>query len=234
MSQPQFPPLFSSLDWTGKGDPFSEACAQAAQGCDAGLVAFDLASDRLRAAVVFAPEVPLKDAIVMLPVCGVGFQNAFGALAPPEVGVHLEWAGSIRVNGGRCGKLTVAASDVDPATIPDWLVVGLEVQLWPANDETGHTPDETALYAEGCSDVDAVELLEAWMRHTLVGINSWADTGVAAAHREWIGIAHGVGKEILVCGKSGIFLGVDERLGLLLQQGDKTTLVPLTDLLRDR
>ncbi|HBN32318.1 MAG TPA: hypothetical protein DD416_14120, partial [Rhodobacteraceae bacterium] len=54
------------------------------------------------------------------------------------------------------------------------------------------------------------------------------------AHREWIGIAHGVGKEILVCGKSGIFLGVDERLGLLLQQGDKTTLVPLTDLLRDR
>ena len=58
-------------------------------GCDAGLVVHNISPDTLRAAIVFAPEVTLEEAIVMLPTCGIGFQNALGALAPPAVAVHL-------------------------------------------------------------------------------------------------------------------------------------------------
>lgn len=226
MTPPQFPPLFTGQDATGR-DPFALACATADQGCDAGLVIYDLAADILRAAIVFAPDVPLATAAAMLPLCGVGFQNALGALGPPEVGVHLGWDGTIYVNGGRCGALRMAAPG-QPDQEPDWLVIDLTLALWPASDDTGLTPDDTALYAEGCAEVDAVALLEAWVRHTLVGINAWSDSGTAQVHREWSGLAHGLEGEINVAGQTGTFAGLDENLGVLLKVGAKTVLIPLT------
>jgi biotin-(acetyl-CoA carboxylase) ligase len=229
MSAPSFPPLFTGQDAAG-GDPFALACATAEAGCDAGLVIYDLAPDRLRAAIVFAPDVPLAKAAVMLPICGVGFQNALGTLAPPEVSVHLGWEGTIYVNGGRCGALQMAAPG-QPQDEPDWLVIALELALWPPSEDTGLTPDETALYAEGCAEVDAITLVESWVRHTLVGINTWADTGTATLHREWSGLAHGLEGNITVKGQTGTYTGLDEDLGLLLKIADKIELVPLTQTL---
>ena len=232
MTQPSFPPLFSGLD-AGGADPFALACAQAKDVCDAGLVTYDLAHDRLRAAIVFAPEVPLRDAACMLPLCGVGFQNALGALAPPEVAVHLGWSGWIYLNGGHCGDLKIAASDHDPNTVPAWLVVGLSLELWPPSEETGLTPDTTALYAEGCGEVDPITLLEAWVRHTLVEINAWADDGPARLHRNWLGVAHGRDTDMTVSEHHGTFIGIDENLGLLLKTADGSRLIPLTTLLTE-
>lgn len=225
--EPHFPPLFSGRDAGGR-DPFALACAQADDGCEAGLVVYDLAPDTLRAAIVFAPEVPLSEAATMLPICGVGLQNALGALAPPEVAVHLGWEGGIFVNGGRCGSLQMAASgEVDAE--PDWLVIGLTLSLWPSQEDTGLTPDETALYAEGCAEVDPVTLVEAWVRHTLVGINSWSDEGTAKLHREWSGLAHGLDGDVTIAGQTGSYIGLDENLGLLLKVDGETVLIPLTD-----
>ncbi len=231
MTTPTFPPLFSGLAVEGPTDPFDKACAEAARGCDAGLVVYNLGASTLRAALVFAPDVPLEDAMAMLPLCGVGFQNALGALAPPEVAVHLEWHGGIRVNGASCGRLRASASSDTPQAEPAWLVIGLELPLWPENDDTGHTPDQTALYAEGCADVNAVELLEAWVRHTLVGINTWTDTGAAALHKDWRGLAYGIGEDTAQSGISGTFVGIDERFGMLLRDSETTHLIPLTDVL---
>lgn len=227
MIDPQFPPLFIGQDADG-GDPFAMAIEAADVGCDAGLVIYDLAADLLRAAIVFAPDVALKDAAAILPICGVGFQNAIGALGPPEVSVHLGWDGTIYVNGGRCGALRMAASGT-PDLEPDWLVVELTLALWPASDETGLTPDQTALYAEGCAEIDAVTLLESWVRHTLVGINSWSDGGMAQLHREWSGLAHGLEGEVTLAGQTGTYIGLDEAFGVLLKVADKTVLIPLTD-----
>ena len=227
-----FPPLM----W-GEAAPasaFDHACLRATQGCDAGLIAHHLGANTLEAALVFAPEVPLADALAMLPLCAVGFQNALGALAPPEVAVHFEWSGGIRINGALCGGFRVVASDDDPATVPDWLVVGFTLPLWPA-DETagGDTPDQTTLYAEGCVDVQAPALLEAFARHTLNWIGRWEDEGVKPLHDEWRGLAHGVGEETSQSGQSGAFLGVDEKFGMLLRNDETTHLIPLTSLLED-
>lgn len=229
MSKPQFPPLFSGQDAAGS-DPFALAIAAADEGCDAGLVIYDLTTARLRAAIVFAPEVTLAQAAVMLPLSGVGFQNAVGALGPPEVSVHLGWDGTIYVNGGRCGALRMAASGT-PDAEPDWLVIDLTLTLWPASDDTGLTPDDTALYAEGCAQIDPVALLESWVRHTLVGINAWSDDGVAAVHREWTGLAHGLTGTITAGGKTGTYIGLDDTLGLLLKVDGQTLSIPLTTLL---
>jgi BirA family biotin operon repressor/biotin-[acetyl-CoA-carboxylase] ligase len=231
MNTPSFPPLFSGLAVESQVDPFDKACAEAARGCDAGLVVHDLGANTLRAALVFAPDVQLADAMAILPLCGVGFQNALGALGPPEVAVHLEWTGGLRINGATCGTLRVAASSADPTAEPDWMVIGLELPLWPANDAPGNTPDQTALYSEGCADVNAMELLESWVKHTLVGINTWTEDGVKSLQKDWRGLSYGIGEDISINKFSGTFLGVDEQFGMLIRAGKTTHLVPLTYLL---
>lgn len=214
-------------------DPFETATLRAIQGCDAGLVAYRLAADRIGAALVFAPEVPLEEAMAMLPLCGVGLQNALGALAPPEVAVHLDWDGGIRVNGAACGRFRVRAERQDPGAVPLWLVVGFELPLLPRGDDPGETPDETALHAEGCTEVDPGGLIEAWARHTLNWIARWEEQGVRPLHAEWRGLAHGIGEATGRDGLEGTFLGVDERFGMLLRESGTTHLIPLTALLEE-
>lgn len=221
MSGPVFPPLLTGVATVE--DPMQVAVTMARDGCDAGTIVHNLGGHDLRAAFVFAPEVPLTRAMAMLPACGIGFQNALGAVAPPEVGVHLDWDGGIRLNGAICGRLTPYASATDPDAVPDWLIIGLQLQLWPASDDPGETPDETALFAEGCADVDPVHLLESWARHTLVWINRWDDDGVKPLHAELEGLMHGL--------KEGAFIGLDEDFGQLRRDGETTTLIPLTSLL---
>lgn len=226
-----FPPLMWGEATTG--DAMEHACMRAAMGCDAGLVAYRLGALDMQGALVFAPEVPLEDAVSMLPLCGVGFQNALGALAPPEVAVHLEWSGGIRVNGAQCGGFRMVASDTDPRAVPDWLVVGFTLPLLPQSDTPGDTPDQTCLFNEGCADVEAPLLLEAWARHSLNWINRWEAEGTRALHAEWRGLAQDMGEQITQAGRTGTFLGVDERFGMLLRDAHDTHLIPLTTMLKD-
>ena len=111
--------------------------------------------------------------------------------------------------------------------------VGIEMPLWPENEDSGEHPDRTALYAEGCVEVDAVSLLESWTRHTLVWINRWTDDGPRPLHAEWRGLAQGIGEEAEFAGKSGTFLGVDERFGMLLRDQQGTHLIPLSEILEN-
>ena len=231
MNAPSFPPLMSGQAVAGSEDPFDSACMQAALGCDAGLITYNLAADTLKAALIFAPEVPLKQAMAMLPACGLGLQNALGALAPPEVAMHLGWNGNLYLNGGRCGGLRIAAATDDASLVPNWLVVGFDLPLWPASEDSGDCPDDTALYAEGCADVSASDLLESWARHTLHWINRWEDDGPKSLHEDWRGLAHGLGEATHQNDLDGTFLGVDEDFGMLLRDDATTHLIPLTTLL---
>ncbi len=229
--RPSFPPLFSGLAVSGQIDPFEKACAEATRGCDAGLVVYNLFANTLKAAMVFAPDVTLEEAMAVLPLCGVGFQNALGALAPPEVAVHLEWVGGLRINGARCGGFRIAASHADPAVFPDWITLGLALPLWPESDAPGETPDQTSLYAEGCAEVNALDLVESWVKHTLVGINTWSEDGVKSLHSNWRGLAHGIGEDIKFQGQAGTFLGIDAQFGMLLRSETTTHLIPLSSVL---
>lgn len=229
--EPVFPPLFAGQAVSGRTDPFAKACTQAMLGCESGLVVHNLAADTMRAAIVFAPEVPLEQAMAVLIACGVGFQNALGALAPPEVAVHIGWQGEIYVNGARCGRLRAASSTSVPDEEPAWIVVGLELPLIPESDAPGETPDQTCLYEEGCVEVDSTRLLEAWIRHSLVWINTLAEDGNRNLHAQWQGLAWNVGEDVtLDLGGtvfSGTFVGTDEDFGMLLRQGSETRILPL-------
>lgn len=231
-----FPPLFTGEAVTGSTDPFTKACTKAMIGVDAGLLVHNITPDHIRAAIVFAPEKPLEKAMAAMIACGVGFQNAMGALAPPEVGVHLGWQGEIYINGGQAGRLRVAASGNLADKTPDWLVIGLEIDVLPQSDgETGDTPNQTCLMMEGCGDISPIRLLEAWSRHTLVWINDIETDGIRALHEQWRGLAKNIGEQItlqLPGNPSGTFVGIDADFGILLRDNDQTRLLPLSTLLK--
>ncbi|MCV6594938.1 MAG: DUF4444 domain-containing protein [Silicimonas sp.] len=227
-----FPPLLWGEEVAE--DALGHAARRATLGCDAGLVAYALGATELEVALVLAPEVPLHKAMAMLPLCGIGFQNALGALAPPEVAVHLDWSGGLRVNGARCGGFRALAETGDPGAQPQWLVIGLTLPLMPPRDDMGDTPDDTALFSEGCADIAPPRLVEAYARHTLHWITRWEEDGNRPLHGEWRGLAHGIGEEVTQGRHSGTFLGVDEDFGMLLRDADGTThAIPLTTLLED-
>jgi biotin-(acetyl-CoA carboxylase) ligase len=154
------------------------------------------------------------------------------------VAFHLDWPAGLRVEGARCGRLLAAATDCMDGEIPDWLVLGLTVQVSrEIAGEPGEHPDETDLRAEGI-DLAGADLLSAWARHTLSGIARWEDEGLASTHRDWIGRAWGLGKPVTVASatgrRTGTFQGLDERGGILLKSEAGTVLVPLTQILERR
>lgn len=228
MSEIRFPPLFRGEQLTGAADPFERAVAMASAGTDPGTVLYHLGGEKLRAGMVFAPEVRLEEAMTVLPVCGLGFQAALGALAPPEVAVHLQWDGTIRVNGAVCGRMRVKASTTAPDEVPDWLVLGLELNMTSDDRNPGRSPDTTCLSEEGCAEVTAGQLVESWVRHSLYWINRWLDEGPRPVHADWRALVPDLGKPLEIDGRTGTFAGVDENFGMLLSTGGDTVLIPLS------
>lgn len=234
---PAFPPLFEGREVSRGTDPFAKAQALAVLGCDAGTLVHAIDPSMLRAALVLVPEMPLEPAMAALVACAVGFQNALGALAPPEVAVHLTWEGAVRVNGAACGGLRAAASTSDAAAVPDWLVVGLDLRLRPDGVvEEGLTPDRTSLAQEGCRAVSPVRLIEAWARHSLVWLNHVDQGDTRPLHREWRGLVEDLGAEVTLSlggdNLRGTFVGVDENFGMLLRDGKNNHVVPLSSRLQ--
>ena len=216
----QLPPLFRA---EAHGDPLATAVSAGQAGADPGLVTHAIGSERLCAAILFAPEVPPDEACVVLPLCAVGFQNALGALAPPELAVHLGWDGAIRLNGAEAGRLRLHGDD-------DWLVVSLTLDLLPRG-EGGDDPDRTALYAEGCGEVAPDDLIGAWVRHTLTWLDTWAHEGLGPLVREWSGLWDERGRTVTAAGLRGEALGVADGLALVLKTADGPRTLPLTALL---
>lgn len=234
---PTFPPLLRGEAMAAGMDPFAKAVSGAITGIDAGLVTYALEPHRIRAAMVLAPEAPLEDAMAMVFAAALGFGDALGALAPPEVGVHMDWPGGLRVNGAKCGRIRAAAADTPPDQEPDWLIVGFDVPVFPTGDtvEPGQEPDNTTLSEEGCGEISANRLVESWARHTLVWINRWLDEGLPALHGDWRARVFGLGEEITLIAEgktlAGTFVGLDEKGGALVRTATQTTLVPLSSML---
>lgn len=192
--------------------------------------------DVLDAAFVLAPEAPLGESLSILFAVQNGFGDALGALAPPEVAITWVWPDRIRVNGADCGVFRVDASTRDLTATPNWLIAGVTLQMAsPLSIEPGHSPSTTALIEEGVGDLTRTRLLESWSRHCLVWINSWLEDGFRPVHDAWIGRVEE--KDAVVslthggASRRGVFLGLDDRGGLLLKSGDDVAALGLEAML---
>ncbi|MDJ0629006.1 MAG: DUF4444 domain-containing protein [Rhodobacter sp.] len=231
-ARPEFPPLLSGKLVGARVDPFDKARADVLTGeVEPGLVHYSEAQDVLRTAVTLAPEQALQDAVGAIVAVQLGLADALGALAPPEVAVHFDWPSGLRVNGAACGGFRAAASTTDPLAEPDWLIAGIEVPLLATGDG-GDTPERTSLHAEGCVELTATDLVESWSRHMLVWIHTYLSDGFAPLHEAWRGKCRGIGEDV-TSPAAGLFVGLDERGGMLLRRGADTRLIPLTEMLEE-
>lgn len=226
--QPSFPPLLRGAEVPAGQDVAAKAVAEASLGADPGLVVWRCSPERLEAALLLAPQAPLGQAISVAFAVALGFGDALGALAPPEVAAHYEWPGVFRVNGARCGAMRAIADTGDAMAEPEWLVIALDVPFLPEGAEPGETPDRTCLGEEGCVDITPERLLESWSRHTLVWINTWVTDGFPPLHEAWRARARGIGEDLP---DGGTVVGLDEWGGQLVRSGGETRVRPLTRLL---
>lgn len=233
-AEPLFPPRLRGEQAKSGQRPVDLACQRAAAGIDAGLIVWAIDAERVEAAVVLAPEQPLAKAIGVVLAVENALSDAIGSLAPPEVAVHFDWPGGLRLNGGQAGTVTARAATTVAEEEPDWLIVAISVDIIPRAAPTGDwDSDVTGLMAEGCAEVSPVALIESWSRHMLVWLNRFESEGMTGVHRDWHGRAWRMG-DTLPKGHPdgpGLFVGIDEDGGMLVRAGEETTLVPLTVML---
>ncbi len=223
-----FPPLFHGEAISPAATPMDTAVSRAKSGADTGLIVYAEDPGAMRVAVLLTPEIPLEDAIGVIFAAALGLADSLGAIAPPEVAVQFTWPGGFMINGARCGRLRATASTGDPNTIPDWLVIAIDMPILPdPASEPGDTPDQTVLIEEGCADITAPLLIESWSRHMLYWINRFVDEGLAPLHKNWTGKCD----DSSSAPDGTSFLGLDEKGGMLLRKEGATILKPLTKIL---
>jgi len=233
MMKPDFPPLLSGKSVAARVDPFDKALAEVlTDEVTPGLIHYAENEDTLRAAITLAPEQGLADAVGVIFAVQLGLTDALGALGPPEVALHFTWPGGLKVNGASCGGFRAAADTMNPDAEPAWLIVGIDVPLAMQN-QGGLTPDQTTLFNEGCVELTTPGILESWSRHMLNWIHIYLSEGFAPLHEAWRGRCDAIGTEITTP-ETGLFVGLDERGGMLLRQGAETKIIPLTTILEVR
>lgn len=226
---PLLPPLLTGRAVAAGADPMAAAVREAAAGTDPGVFAFAAPGGRLRFAVTLAPEVPLLRAVQMGHALMLAAGDSIGALAPPKVAVEYRWPTTLLVNGADAGRVLLAASGDDPAAVPDWLVVGLDLRLEPdAGGEPGDRPDETSLFEEGSGPIPPARLLESMSRHFLSWLRRWEDDGFRPLHDAWWGRAE---KGMRVDGAA--LVGLDEDGRALLTDAEGTRAQSLIEHLQD-
>lgn len=237
-AEPSFPPLFTGVRTPVGVDPLAKAAAAAGapDGVAAGTLFWSDRDDALDAALALAPENALGDAMAMVFAVANGLGDAIGALTPPEVALTWEWPDIVKVNGARCGTVRAEAAGRDPEATSPWLVVGVTIQIAARSDaEPGRDPSVTALIEEGCADLTRQRLLESWSRHSLVWINRWLDDGFRPLHDAWVARVERRGEtvDLAYAGarREGLFLGLDERGGMLMKTPDGVETLDLVHML---
>ncbi len=209
---PDLPSLFDPVFALREGgDAFARA-VELAPARGAGTLVWVRAFARAEAAVVLEPEMPLGPARLAFHAAANALGDALASLGPPEVAVALRWPGTAVVNLGECGAVRLGAPPgAAEDTVPDWLVVGMELRLsFPTGYETGRSPDLTALAEEGFEEAGPAELTAAWARHLMAGLDEWQARGARRVAERYLA------RLLDGAGAPGLRRGVDPATGALV------------------
>jgi hypothetical protein len=176
-----WPPGFTALPCPG--DPLAAAVARAAAGADPGLVLHRDADARCEMAIVLAPDRPVSDeALLALGTRAV--RGALSFLAPVRMPVVISPPENVTVNGGEVAMLTVRrparAAGIPDWSIPDWIILGIDVAVDLREADPGLHPGRTCLREEGF-DTTPAEVMAGICRHLLGEIDAWSAETEAAA-----------------------------------------------------
>lgn len=189
---PQFPP-----GYVGRlcvADAFDTACRAAAEdAAEDGLLLWVDRSDRCEAALVLRPLDSLDVALTLSYVGLLGLHDGLAAVAPPETPISLSWPDRLLVNEACIGGIRIAHGPLiekeDRADVPDWLVIGLEIQIMATvrdDNAPGMELEYTNLHEEGCGEVTVPQLIEAFSRHMLHWLDRWQEEGFEPVRRGFL------------------------------------------------
>ena len=167
----------------------------------------------------------------------MAFGDALGALAPPEIALHFEWPGGFRVNGAllrhaarrrRDGRRRRRARLAGPRAARAVRCGGGGRTRRPARR------DHAARRRHRRPATD--DLLGAWARHMMSWIDVWQSGGIARICTKPGG--HAPGRRGIrwrsgcpTAHGAASIRGLDEDGGLLLEIGERTQLIALTEML---
>lgn len=224
LPNPEFPPLLTGHAVPAQEDPLGMALEGARQGkFSAGDLCWSMAETHARGAIILEPECSLSRSLQMAPLLMVAIGDALGAIGPPNLALMYRWPSTLLVNGGEVGEVFLhAPEDTGLGDIPDFIVLGFSVAMsLPSEvfDAPGLARNTTALFEEGCGDLDRTQVLEAVARHFLSWVDTWEHDGFGAAHADFRGRmqpADNVALQIGPVKYNGRMIGIDEDGGLLL------------------
>ncbi len=196
--EPVLPPGFSLVTLRESGDAFAHAQAIAAEAGAATLVwvrRFDI----VEFAVVLEPDAILAEARLAHYLAMNALADALAIHSPPERPILFRWPDALTYDLGLIGGGRLAwPADCPENQVPDWLVFGAMVR---ATTMSPFQPGQTGvgMAEEGFEEVDAVDLIEAFARHLMLGVARWQEEGARAAARRWLdriekvpGTRHGI------------------------------------------
>lgn len=226
---PQFPPLLTGHSVLASEDPLRVAMEGAGSGqFGAGDFCWSQAESHARGAIVLEPECSLAESLQMLPLLMVAIGDALGAIGPANLALMYRWPSMLLANGGEIGEVFLQAPEVATLDdVPPYIVLGFSISL-SLPPETSAAPGiaahTTALFEEGCGDLDRTLIIEAVARHFLSWVDTWEHDGFRSAHSDFYGrMAEKDGETKVTIGDVvhiGRIIGIDEDGGLLLD-GDK-------------
>jgi len=188
-TDPRLPPLYRLHRTQPDADMRALGRRHGDGGGEPGTVFWSPRADRFQAAMILAPENPLRVAALAVYLGMLALGDALGSLIPPGIDVTFLWPNRINLNGARLGAVELdVPRGITPATTPDWLVLSFDLAITGGPEATADSIDVnvTNLVDEGCGEVTSGALLEALARHALTWSNRWHDDGFAPLRPAWI------------------------------------------------
>jgi biotin-(acetyl-CoA carboxylase) ligase len=221
LDDPHFPPLLEGHAVRAPARPLAEACRLVRAGrLGAGDLIWSRNTGRAELAVVLEPEVALERALQMAPLMMVALGDCLGALCPPKVAIRYRWPDAILLNGSAAGEVRAASPRGPADRVPDWLVVGVALDIAaPRRERTDWS--RTSLDEEAGPGISRTEVLQGVAAHFLKWLDTWQEEGFRPVHDNWLLRAQGCEQPIHLfdgsTGVEGLVLGLDEGANLLLQ-----------------
>lgn len=236
MSAPDLPTVYSLVERESVDSTNAEARRLALEGEDAapdGTVVWareqtagrgrrgrtwDSPPGNLYASFVLRPDVPLPEAAQLSFVAALAVFDAIGTCAEAGLIVTTKWPNDILIDGHKVAGILLEAEGGDAETPPDFVVLGVGVNVASHPQETEFPAGCLAQYG---IQTTPEEMLEALCRQFLSAVRTWLDNDFDRIKQTWLYRCQGKGETITVRLANetleGVFEDLDADGALLLR-----------------
>jgi len=181
---------------------------------------WDSPPGNLYLSLVLRPACTPAEALQFGFAAGLGVADAVAGLAPASSDVRLKWPNDVLLNGRKLSGILLESSVRAGRGKPDWVVLGIGVNVAHCPEVPAGRLPATSLAAEGSPGIEVGQVLEAVARGFHPWRQRWEEAGFAPLRAAWLARAAGLGREIEVrqadLALTGRFLDLDADGALIL------------------